>query len=265
MQKTEEKMPRKAKEEMIKKEQTSATKVAKRAKTTTNKTSKATKVAKTTKTPKKATTKKRTATKSDTLKNEYYDLPTSYNQTVVKILAQTPKILFVYWDISEKDKEKLMKKYGDNFFQETSPFLLITNKTQNYSFEIEVNDYANSWYLSIPDSDCKYEVTLIRRMKNRLPFVPLDEPQSNSSANQSYVAISCSETLETPNDHILFEKLGKTIFLQDVKSHKVEEKNIASFTFMQNIGEIYNIYDFYKQIYQDELKENVLNTPLSSS
>ena len=44
---------------------------------------------------------------------EYYDLPYRYNETVVKILAQTPKILFVYWDISDSDREKYVEKYGE--------------------------------------------------------------------------------------------------------------------------------------------------------
>ena len=40
---------------------------------------------------------------------EYYDLPYRYNETVVKILAQTPKILFVYWDVSDNDRENIKK------------------------------------------------------------------------------------------------------------------------------------------------------------
>ena len=44
--------------------------------------------------------------------SEYYDLPYFYGQTVVKILAQTPNTLFVYWDISEKDREKFKQEFG---------------------------------------------------------------------------------------------------------------------------------------------------------
>ena len=45
---------------------------------------------------------------------EYYDLPYSYNQTVIKVLAQTPTILFVYWEISKEDRELLETNYGKN-------------------------------------------------------------------------------------------------------------------------------------------------------
>lgn len=78
---------------------------------------------------------------------EYYDLPYRYNQTVVKILAQTPNILFVYWDISDTDRNNFISQYGENFFNNTIPVLLIINKTMNYSYEIQINDFANSWYL----------------------------------------------------------------------------------------------------------------------
>ena len=68
---------------------------------------------------------------------EYYDLPYRYNETVVKILAQTPKILFVYWDISDSDREKYVEKYGEYFFNDTYPVLIVHNKTLNYYWKIE--------------------------------------------------------------------------------------------------------------------------------
>ncbi|MCI9177217.1 MAG: DUF4912 domain-containing protein [Clostridia bacterium] len=212
-----------------------------------------------TKTKKATTTRKKTTTKNATSTNislgEYYDLPNQYEQTLVKILAQTPTILFVYWDISAKDRQNLLNQYGENFFLETSPFLRIKNLTKNYEYEVEINDYANSWYLHIPDSDCEYEVILMRKNKNSQIIINDNGQMTIISSNQ----------LETPNDHILFEKLGKNIFFQDIKTQKVHSKNIADFTFIQNIGRIYNIYDLYKEIYQNELNGDELGTRLSSS
>ncbi len=215
---------------------------------------------------KKANTAKKTATKKATKKTssrktqakklnieEYYDLPNKYEQTIVKILAQTPTILFVYWEISSKDRNKFIKEYGENFFNETSPYLIVINKDKNYQFEVEINDYANSWYLHIPDSDCKYEVILSRKNKNS-QILP-----------QNSITIISSNQIETPNDHILFEKLGKTIFFKDVKSGYVQSKDISSFAFMHNIGRIYNIYDLYKEIYKNELNGDELGIKLSSS
>ena len=93
---------------------------------------------------------------------EYYDLPQKYNQTVVKVLAQTPKTLFVYWEISDDDIEKFKNDYGENFFETTKPVLIIHNDTLNYSFEVDINDFANSWYLHVNDSNSDYRIELGR-------------------------------------------------------------------------------------------------------
>ena len=210
------------------------------------------------KSPTSKTKKTRTTKSTNSMLSflgEYYDLPNQYEKTMVKILAQTPTILFVYWDISTLDRQNFITLYGEAFFQETTPFLLVINKTKNYQFEIEVNDYANSWYLHIPDSDCKYEVILMRKNKNSQIILE----------NNGRMTVTSSNNLETPNDHILFEKLGKTVFFKDVKTELVQEKTLSSFAFICNIGRIYNIYDFYKEIYQNELNGDELGTSLSSS
>ena len=77
----------------------------------------------------KKTTKSSTAQKNAKKEKveiiEYYDLPYRYNQTVVKVLAQTPNTLFVYWDISDEDKNKYIEEYGEYFFNNTKPVLII--------------------------------------------------------------------------------------------------------------------------------------------
>ena len=267
-------MPRKAKEEIIeekkigtKKATTSKTVEKKSAKKSTAKKATSSKSATTkrastkkTSTGIKTTTKKSTTRKTTTKKSsskklpilEYYDLPNLYNQTIVKILAQTPTVLFVYWDISDEDKQIYLEKYGEDFFNNTVPYLSVTNKTKDYSFEVEINDYANSWYINIPDSDCKYDVILFRKPKN-------------TEVRQENVYITSSNDLQTPNDHILFDRLGKTVFFKNVKTNEITSKDTSSLSFMNNIGRIYNIYDLYKEIYKNELLEDKLNAHLTSS
>ena len=133
--------------------------IAKSKKSTASKTTKVVKAKKVA----TSKSKKQTVSKKKIEILEYYDLPYRYNQTVVKLLAQTPTTLFVYWDISDSDRENLIKSYGEKFFEETKPVLIIHNETNNYSFEVDINDFANSWYLHIPDSKCVYNIELGRR------------------------------------------------------------------------------------------------------
>lgn len=230
-----------------KKENTKAT-TASNKKTTSKKTS----IKKSTTKAKTATAKKTTAkSKKSTTKSskkvwpaEYYDLPQKYNKTVVKVLAQTPKTLFIYWEISDDDIEKFKKDYGDNFFETTKPVLIIHNDTLNYSFEVEINDFANSWYLHVNDSKSDYRIELGRR-----PF------QVNENIKSDYIYITSSNEIESPNDHILFNNSQKMVYFRNVKTNVETAKPVASLSFIKNMGKIYEIYDLYQELYKNE--ENI--------
>ena len=257
-------MPKKLEEtkEIKDKKNTTKTKSAKTSTTkkTTNKkkTSKAS-IKHSTKKETKSTTKKASKNSTTTKKSvtkkiikptpvEYYDLPYSYNQTVVKVLAQTPKTLFVYWEISEDDKEKFKEQYGENFFETTKPVLIIHNKTLNYSFEVEINDFANSWYLHVNDSKADYKIELGRRYFDN----------SNNDNSNNYVYVTSSNEIESPNDHILFDKSQNMVYFRNLKTNVETKKDLSSLSFIKNMGKIYNIYDLYKKIYKEE-------NPFSSS
>ena len=209
-------------------------------------------------TTKKSTTKKNTAKKATSKKKidiiEYYDLPYRYNQTVVKLLAQTPNTLFIYWDISDSDRENFQKQYGENFFETTKPILIVHNDTLGYSFEVEINDFANSWYLHVADSKCNYRIELGRR--------PI---QKNENLTTDYVYVSMSNEIESPNDHILFNKEQKMIYFRDTKTGNETAKDIVNLSFMRNMGKIYNIYDIYKSIYKNENVEDIYDKNNPSS
>ena len=213
---------------------------------TTKKTSatKKASTAKKTSTTKNKTTKKTTKQKITTNIVEYYDLPQKYNKTIVKILAQTPKTLFIYWEISDDDIEKFKKDYGENFFEATKPVLIVHNDTLNYSFEVEINDFANSWYLHVNDSRSDYRIELGRR-----PF------QVNENIKSDYIYITSSNEIESPNDHILFNNSQKMVYFRNVKTNVETAKTFTSLSFIKNMGKIYEIYDLYQELYKNE--ENI--------
>ena len=261
-------MPRKSKEEIENIENKKVTSTMKKTTTTTKKTaakkatasSKKVSTKKASTTTKKATSTKKTSTRKTTtttkkatskktvekkiLPVEYYDLPQKYNQTVVKVLYQTPKTLFIYWEISDDDIEKFKKDYGDNFFETTKPVLIIHNDTLNYSFEVEINDFANSWYLHVNDSKSDYRIELGRR-----PF------QVNENIKSDYIYITSSNEIESPNDHILFNNSQKMVYFRNVKTNVETAKTFTSLSFIKNMGKIYEIYDLYQELYKNE--ENI--------
>ena len=180
---------------------------------------------------------------------EYYDLPYRYNQTVVKILAQTPNILFVYWDISDTDRNNFISQYGENFFNNTIPVLLIINKTMNYSYEIQINDFANSWYLHVNDANCEYQVELGRRHKE----------------NPNYYYVTTSNNLDMPNNHILLENISNNVLFKNVKTQELVEKPITSITFFKDFAKSKDFYKYFKELLNNELEGDEINFNLPSS
>lgn len=204
-------------------------------------------------TPSKKKTSKKVTKNAKTIKThidllEYYDLPYRYNKTIVKILAQTPKTLFVYWDISDEDRNSYIKEYGENFFENTKPVLIIHNLTMNYTFEIEINDFANCWYFNIQDEKCEYAVELGRRSKSNIITIP-----------NNYLLITSSNKIESPNGHVLFEQNKNTIYYRNVKTNETSSKNITNLEFIKYIGKIYNLNSLYKKMYKDEIWTNIDN------
>lgn len=254
---------KKVKKSTTKKTQVVSSKTAKTKKKTTSKKSTTTKVV-----PKKAINSTKKSTKKSTNMSktkdldvsnvlEYYDLPYRYNQTIVRILAQTPSTLFVYWDISDVDRANFVEKYGNDFFNNTKPVLLIHNKTKDYYFEVPINDFANSWYLRMQEPDCEYDIELGR--------CDIKNPSQ-------YIHISSSNKLLSPNDHVLFDETDFTsIKFKNVKNGSISQKDFGSIRLMTGIGNIYNkkhkVYSFYNDLYKDEVLESnkMFSTPSSSN
>ena len=265
---------------MLKKKNDAKTvkKVTTSAKAKTAKTSKAKVAAKKTVVAKKTTKKTNLKTKTAQSKKiaevvEYYDLPYRYNETIVKILYQTPDTLFVYWDIADSDRENYIKQYGENFFNITRPVLIIHNDTMNYSFEIPINDFANSWYLHVNDSKCDYRVELGRR-PNYYNEEATKEIQEK--IHTDYIHVSSSNEIESPNDHVLFNtNENNTIKIRNVKNHNEKSislfdiiKHLPSMKRVQNIPYISEdlLKEMYVGIYQNEdisLFDRITNNPSS--
>ncbi len=206
----------------------------------------------------KSTEKEETVKKPTTISGEefsiaeYYDLPYRYNQTIVKLLYQTPTTLFIYWDISDEDREKYKETYGEDFFEKTKPVLIVHNETKGYSFEVEINDFANCWYLNVNDSKCKYKIELGRKPFEVMYNGEVTEVKTTPKITQNYIPITSSNEVESPNDHILFEKKQEMVYFKNVKDNTVTAKNIASLNFVKSIGKVYKVNDFYKKFYKDE-------------
>lgn len=184
---------------------------------------------------------------------QYFELPYRYNETTVKILAQTPKTLFVYWDIADHDIDQYRLNYGDNFFNETYPVLLVKNETYGYVEEITINDFANSWYLHIKDPNSKYSIELGRRYQNKSKF------------ESPYIYVKNSNEIIVPNDKVLIDTLKPTIKYRNVKTNEVTYKNINNIIKNEQILDLYSLYQFIYNTENITESFDFLNNPSSGN
>lgn len=210
---------------------------------------------------------------------EYYDLPYRYNKDTVKILAQTPNKLFVYWDFDDTMKKEITEKYGEYFWDKTYPVLIVRNVSKNYSFEIKIDDFANSWYLDIPDNSSVYKVEIGRKLKEDFEYSPRIEFEirKNKYINRNlaldkenltreileqrfidenkdfnfygptitftkdeYIHFGTSNNIVSPNGHILFDSIQTDLRFRNISTG---EEYDVEYRKKQAISELYNGYD----------------------
>lgn len=238
-------------------------------KSTASKKTKTVASTKTSSSVKKASVKKTQNSKKVSIV-EYYDLPYRYNQTVVKVLAQTPTNLFVYWDIADSDREIFKKEYGYDFFDKTRPVLIVHNETMNYAFEVDINDFANSWYLHVNDANCDYKIELGRKpIYNYVQreVGELEQKDLNSDFNKypskpidkDYFYVTISNDIDAPNNHILAEDYNKpinSVLIRNVKSNTEYTKNIDNLPISKYLNNLFNIQDIYKKLFEENTRQN---------
>ena len=93
-------------------------------------------------------------------KTEYYELPSKYNKTIVRLLVQSPTRMFVYWEIDE-DSIKYFESMKMNY-SSAKPVLKVKNITMDYSYDIPIDPFTTSYYIDVKDPDCEYQVELGR-------------------------------------------------------------------------------------------------------
>jgi len=96
------------------------------------------------------------------------DIPDNYGDTYINAIPRDPEWVFVYWEISESSKNQLKNKIGEFLYNSSKRILRLyditeigkdISKATSY-FDIEINEYANNWYIRVPEGGKKYIIEL---------------------------------------------------------------------------------------------------------
>ncbi|MBO5179030.1 MAG: DUF4912 domain-containing protein [Clostridia bacterium] len=144
------------------------------------------------------------------LKSEYYDLPIKYDQTLIRLLVQSPTRMYAYWEVSDDT----MKYFSNNFhnYSDCTPTLKITNITKNYSYLIPIDPFANNYYIDVEDTGCDYKIELGRTKNNEF----LNIYTSNNVTMPVFSRIDENDFIDS--DEVLF---GNYLCIADKKKIKV--------------------------------------------
>ena len=132
----------------------------------------------------------------------------------------------------------------------------------DYSFEVDIDDFANSWYLHVNDSNSEYKIELGRRPipvnYNYISNYDVNKKGPIKEIQTPYIYISSSNELDAPNDKILFNMLDK-VYFRNVKTNEIIEKDIKDFPNIYKNGKFINIYKLYQELYKEEIKNDSFN------
>ncbi|MFH0918572.1 MAG: DUF4912 domain-containing protein [Candidatus Omnitrophota bacterium] len=82
------------------------------------------------------------------------ELPASYDQDKIILQVRDPRWLHAYWELREATTQSLKNKFGDDFYRAKKVLriydvtnIIFNGSNANRFFDIQLNDFANSWYV----------------------------------------------------------------------------------------------------------------------
>lgn len=85
------------------------------------------------------------------------NIPAAYDKTYIRALPRDPYWLFIYWEVTQQSIEKVKNSMGADKFNSAKSVLRVfevagtdtVQSNQTNYFDIEINKYANNWYLKV--------------------------------------------------------------------------------------------------------------------
>ena len=166
-------------------------------------------------------------------KSEYYELPSKYNKTAIKLLVQSPTRMYAYWDVSDDT----IKSFSNEKYDHSVPYLKIENLTMNYSYEIKVDPFANNYYIEVTDSDCDYKVELIRKINHVSYLISTSNtthiPRSSPCDYQEDIIFRNCICLSITDKFKLYTNERKNLKKYTDLSFSDYDNNVSSMSFIQ--------------------------------
>ncbi len=96
------------------------------------------------------------------------EFPVNYDKNQVNLLVRDPEWLYAYWEITATAQTDFSREFGD-YWDISKPMLRvydITDAEQRYYYDIQIQDYADSWYIHVGKPNHTFFVDMGRVLPN---------------------------------------------------------------------------------------------------
>lgn len=125
--------------------------------------------------------------------------------SLITLLSRDPNWLYVYWDISEEKNRAFLAELGEDLWKRSLPALKVTNIIKNESFFVRINEFSDSWYINVTDSNQIYVVEIGRKISENY-----------------FIGLSSSNSISTPSSYVSSNTTACFASYTDVKSGRFE-------------------------------------------
>lgn len=86
------------------------------------------------------------------------EIPAHYNETYIRALPRDPDWIFVYWEFSSETLDNFINTMGEDKYNNSKRILRISDITDIIyngknawsQIDIDINNFANDWYIKLP-------------------------------------------------------------------------------------------------------------------
>lgn len=146
-----------------------------------------------------------------------YNIPSGYDDNRIVLLARDPNWLYAYWEISSATKSNFIREFNQDLWEKSVPVLKVTNVSKNASFNIRINDFSNSWYINVEDSNSLYTAELGRVV-----------------SEQFFINLASSNYVVTPGNAVS----------SNTTAYFLDYRNLRNGKFDPESGKIYENYGY---------------------
>lgn len=142
-----------------------------------------------------------------------YQLPETYGETKITLLAINPHLLYAYWEISSGKLKNFEENVEPQIIKSSIPALKVKNISKNTVDFIRLNEFSASWYINVPDSGCIYMVEIGRNILDEffISFASSNHvitPNANISLNDTICFVNYRDISKTVKINIPGKREG---------------------------------------------------------